>query len=93
MKRPWREALRFYFARFIVWMEDEAKRRNAEAACVDINQKCPGCGHRSGKLLCVDGQSEAENPKRMKIIQHQCQVCGALWFEPCVVQPAAWSKV
>ena len=41
---------------------------------IDINRKCPVCGHRSGKLLSVFGTDGVA-------CQHQCQICGVRFFE------------
>lgn len=57
-------------------------------AIVDVNLKCPGCGHRSGKLRCIVGR--VENAEEKGFIEHTCLVCGATFYEETVVDLKLW---
>lgn len=48
---------------------------------IDRNETCPGCGHNSGKIRCVE-----DTVTHRKLIEHRCNVCGAGWFVATVVQ-------
>ena len=50
-------------------------------ARVDLNAKCPACGHFSGTITF---RPEA------RMIVHRCSLCGAEWGEPTVVQVDLW---
>lgn len=50
-------------------------------AKVDQNAKCPGCGHRRGRIELV---------RNVRLIKHTCLVCGANWGEATVVEADAW---
>lgn len=64
-----------------------ARLRPSWWARVDVNQKCPACGHRQGKIVCREAELQAG---RTALIEHQCQVCGALAYEPTIVKPEQW---
>lgn len=64
-----------------------ARLRPSWWARVDVNHKCPACGHRRGKIVCRPTQL-TEGPTAL--IEHQCQVCGALYYEPTIVKPDLW---
>lgn len=63
---------------------------NDDAMTVDLNSKCPACGHRSGKLRLV---AVLANGKPEEAIQHTCQICGAQWHEPTVLKWVAREPV
>lgn len=49
---------------------------------IDVNAKCPCCGHRSGKLTSVllpDGKI---------YVQHHCNIDGSNWYEDPLVKDA-----
>lgn len=50
-------------------------------ARVDINAKCPACGHHHGELKFLKDQ---------KLVAHTCKVCGAMWGESPVLKAEAW---
>lgn len=50
-------------------------------AKVDVNAKCPGCGHRQGHI---------RSSRRNRKIVHRCHVCRAAWCEPFVVNADIW---
>lgn len=58
--------------------------RNAE---IDSDSKCPSCGHRHGKLKCAEVETGKE---KTWMVQHECYVCHAVWFEPTIVKPELW---
>lgn len=73
----------------IAWLNsllDSWRIRNAE---IDPNSKCPGCGHRNGKLKC-EMVATKEKPNVTAMIEHTCQVCHAVWHEPTVLRPDKW---
>jgi hypothetical protein len=49
--------------------------------CVDENAKCPGCGHRQGRI---------EFSPLHRLVIHVCFKCGARWGEPPVVAADHW---
>lgn len=62
----------------------------AEAtAKVDMNDRCPACGHRKGKLKVI---TTLENNMMTPAIQHTCLICEAEWGEPTVLKPDLWQK-
>jgi hypothetical protein len=50
---------------------------------VDVNAKCPACGHRLGRI---------EFASDLRLIRHVCLVCAAAWGERPVVDPTYWIK-
>jgi hypothetical protein len=73
----------------IAWLRTlfaQLRIRNAE---IDPNSKCPGCGHRNGKLKCRDVERK-EKPNKTVMVEHTCQICFAVWFEPTVMKPELW---
>jgi hypothetical protein len=73
----------------ITWLQEWLKQRRIRDAEIDPNSKCPGCGHRNGKLKC-DLVERKEKPNTTAMIQHVCQICGATWHEPTIVKPELW---
>lgn len=55
----------------------------AKVAIIDVNAKCPVCGHCSGKLQAVEAM--VGNFKTIACL-HTCNVDGARWFEQSVVK-------
>ena len=52
-----------------------------EELFIEINAKCPVCGHRDGKISSV--------LKNGKIaVQHHCNIDGSIWFEDAIVTDA-----
>lgn len=41
---------------------------------IDENAPCPGCGHCNGRLTSVQKDNKL-------LVQHDCQVCRAQWWE------------
>lgn len=39
---------------------------------IDVNEVCPGCGHRNGRLTSVSVNNEM-------LVRHDCNVCKANW--------------
>jgi hypothetical protein len=48
---------------------------------VKVNAKCPGCGHRVGRI---------EFSPQLRLIRHFCLVCGAQWGEQPLVDVKEW---
>lgn len=65
------------------------KQRRIRDACIDLNAKCPACGHRNGKLKAVFVDRETK-PNRTMMVEHTCQVCTAQFYEPTIVKPEKW---
>lgn len=58
---------------------------------IELNARCPGCGHRSGALKFgmlkeVNAKDETMRP----MITHTCQTCGATWAE-AALRPEVWT--
>jgi hypothetical protein len=65
-------------------------RYHARRTKIDINGKCPACGHYRGKLeMVVAGISAGAGEPH---IQHTCEVCNAKWFEATILKPSHWWK-
>lgn len=66
--------LRFFAKLVIIPLEDNE-------IFLDINAKCPCCGHKNGKLtsVIIDGKL---------LVQHHCNIDGANWFEDPIVSDA-----
>lgn len=52
-----------------------------EELFIEINEKCPTCGHRDGKITSVlkDGKVS---------VQHHCNIDGSNWYEEPLVKEA-----
>ncbi len=50
---------------------------------MDLNAKCPGCGHHRGRI---------EFCEKQRLVLHYCLICGARWGEKTVVDVDAWLK-
>ena len=57
-----------------------------EELFVDINAKCPTCGHRNGKLTSVLRKDQRGND--VVEVQHHCNIDGANWYEKALVKDA-----
>lgn len=55
---------------------------------VDVNHPCPACGHRRGKIACV--QAAPANGKPGAFIEHTCLVCSARFYEGTVIKAEKW---
>lgn len=76
-----------WIIRLILWFN---RRRTAKAiakASVDINAKCPGCGHREGSIKWEPGKVRQENGNEEVVytIKHTCKICGAYWYENTLI--------
>ena len=74
--------------RFINWLADIRRvlaMRNFE---LEVNAKCPGCGHRNGKLRT--GNVRLQGGAEKVMVEHQCQVCGAKFYEDTLADPSKW---
>jgi hypothetical protein len=70
------------FLALIVLVIRTTSRRDPLA--VDVNAKCPACGHRQGNLLMkVDEKGDT-------FIQHTCAICSAEFYEPTIVKAETW---
>ena len=49
---------------------------------IDVNAPCPACGHRKGKITCVEADGHPT-------IRHECDVCGARFHEQPVLKDAS----
>jgi len=65
-------------------------RAIAREPIVDVNAKCPACGHRDGKIKCVTAKVAEKGGAEQPMIEHTCKVCGATFHEPTVLQPDKW---
>jgi hypothetical protein len=73
----------------IAWLRDLWQEWRIYGATIDPNSKCPACGHRNGKLKCVTVEKK-EKPNATVMVQHECRVCHAAWYEPTVLKPEKW---
>jgi len=52
---------------------------------IDVNEKCPGCGHRQGRLRCVGVETLAggirDGVPAIVQMEHICAVCEAKWYQ------------
>jgi transcription elongation factor Elf1 len=71
----------------IAWLKQLVEQARIRDAEVDVNAKCPSCGHRDGKLKCTVVSSDKG---RTVMVEHTCNVCEAKFFEPTIVKPSAW---
>lgn len=71
---------------FLRQLLDAYRIRNA---VIDPNSKCPACGARNGKLECMTVRTP-QKPNVGVMVQHQCAVCRAKWYEPTIVKPEKW---
>ena len=56
-------------------------------AKIDVNARCPVCGHQRGRLRAVEvNASQTDVPQNMTLCQHTCKDCGARWFERTIVK-------
>jgi hypothetical protein len=56
---------------------------------IDPNERCPGCGHRSGK---IQWESELVWPDKTKgAVLHRCAICSAAWGEKPIHKAADWA--
>jgi len=68
--------------RKIVWLVRIPKLE--EVAKADLNERCPVCGHRNGRIRCVLQRKPGPQPPQQLpqgdiLRQHACNVCGARW--------------
>lgn len=73
----------------IAWFRSLLEQWRIRNAVIDPNSKCPACGARSGKLDCMTVRSP-QKPNVAVMVQHQCQICHARWYEPTIVKPEKW---
>lgn len=73
----------------IEWLRNLLEQLRIYNTEIDPNSKCPGCGHRNGKLKCMPVM-RTEKPNTTVMVQHTCAVCSAFWFEPTVLKPEKW---
>ena len=73
----------------IAWLRSIREQIQIRDAEVDINAKCPACGHRQGKLRCIIVERQ-EKPNKTVMVEHTCGVCDAKFFEPTVLDPEKW---
>jgi hypothetical protein len=71
------------------WLKSMLEQRSIRNVEVDVNAKCPACGHRDGKLKCVIVEAK-DDANRTAMIEHTCQVCDAKFYEPTIVKPENW---
>jgi hypothetical protein len=71
------------------WLKRWLEERQIRDAEVDVDAKCPSCGHRDGKLKCVIVEAK-DGAGRTAMIEHTCQVCSANFYEPTIVKPERW---
>jgi hypothetical protein len=50
---------------------------------VDVNEYCPACGHRKGKISAVVLQRPDESKSKVGVM-HTCAVCSFRWCESSV---------
>lgn len=65
-------------ARVGKWLRSRLAYRFAR---IDIDAKCPGCGHRRGFIKMDE--------ERRQIV-HVCLICQARWGERCVAHVDSW---
>ena len=77
----------------ITWLiklyNESRERARIEAAEIDIDAKCPACGHREGSLNVIVAQ---EGNDVETFIEHTCAVCNAKFHEPTIVKAATWLR-
>jgi hypothetical protein len=73
----------------IAWLRNLFEQWRIRNAFIDPNSKCPACGARNGKLECMTVRTLAK-PNVGVMVQHQCQVCHAKWYEPTIVKAEKW---
>jgi ribosomal protein S27E len=73
-------------ARFQAWrrqkQEEQRRRHVHKFSKVDVDAKCPGCGHFSGTI-----RFSAEQ----RVVVHRCNICGAEWAEAPIVNADDWA--
>jgi hypothetical protein len=78
----------------IAWLTNLLAQWRIYRAEIDPNSKCPACGHRNGKLkaVAVDAREKnGANSNKTIMVQHECQICHAAWYEPTVLKPEKWA--
>jgi hypothetical protein len=71
------------------WLRSLLADYRIRNAVIDPNSKCPACGARQGKLECMTVRTP-QKPNVGVMVQHQCQICHARWYEPTIVKPEKW---
>lgn len=69
-----------------------------EASQIDLNSKCPACGHRGCTLRYIAPQPITTDPDKGKtatkiedaMVQRTCTTCGAMAYEKPVLPPEKW---
>lgn len=51
---------------------------------MDVNQRCPACGHTNGKLQYIGKLQKEHGYKGGPVVQHYCNVCGFKWAEETI---------
>lgn len=70
------------FSRWLVEpYQDWRKRRIIARSFVDVNAKCPGCGHTDGVIRFSPAH---------EVIIHRCNVCHSVWGEKTIVKHDDW---
>ena len=74
----------------IDWIRQIIRERQIRDAEVDVNAKCPACGHRvPHKLRCIVVDAE-QKPNKTVMVEHTCAICEAKFFAPTVMDPKNW---
>ena len=64
---------------------------------IDLNSKCPACGHRGCTLKFIPPAKQIEGEKQKLVpteamVERTCLVCGALAYEKPVLPAKEWIK-
>ncbi len=79
----------------IAWLQNLLAQRRIYRAEIDLDSKCPACGHRKGKIKAVQVEAKEKstdtNSNKTIMVEHNCAICGAAWYEPTVLKPEKWA--
>lgn len=74
-----------WFFSVLAWVRRLFKLPNpADVAIVDVNAKCPCCGHKDGTILAILTKKGNDDPSVN--VLHVCNICKARWIEEAVVK-------
>jgi hypothetical protein len=70
------------YLRWLKWRIDHM-------APVDVNMKCPACGHRDGDIRFIAELQFKDSTEGG--IAHHCKICDANWVEKPIIRAKDWA--
>lgn len=71
------------FARIRTFLLDVILRWRVSRTKANQNEKCPACGHRTGRI-----EFESKSAR----LWHHCLICRARWSESPILNPTEWHR-